>query len=218
MDHELIDLTSEFLAGLAEVPGLHKRLIAGLQSVLDRYGDPVVTGYERAGEGRPPYRDYDLIVHLRPGETSCRRVEGRMSWPLHVSNTGATRSGGLRTAPSIDLIVWSGEGTEATRFRGAIERPALAHPVEVLAEWAEGQAVVRIQRISRETWWTRLDEAGEVLARGTITEFEPTSTSVYEEVLRLLRRIAERAAFGEIARDEAGEVLARAVPLTGTSE
>src|SRR5438874_2568957 len=100
---ETIELTNEFLGMDSEAPGLHRRLLAGLRSVLDRNGDPQYR-IEPGDKAMRPYRDYDLVMVMRSGAGEGRRVDGEMRWPLHVGNSGRTSAKGLYTLPSLDLV------------------------------------------------------------------------------------------------------------------
>lgn len=126
MNIELVQIDDAFLALDPAAPGIHRRLMAGLDSLSGRYGAPALLSIERGRSARnagKPYSDYDVRVTLGPGEGGLRSVEGRLVVTLHVTGSGATTMTPLyEPIMELDLTVRSAVGEEVTRFVGTVPR------------------------------------------------------------------------------------------------
>jgi hypothetical protein len=105
-----------------EAEGVWKRLLAGLQSVADRSGNPRLLRVEQGIKGSPPYRDCDVLFVVEPGDGyNSRQVTGEIGIVCHITGSGGIHFGGFRRDESdLDLVVYSHDEQKSTRFMGAI--------------------------------------------------------------------------------------------------
>lgn len=119
---EVVKIDEAFLTLDPDTSGIHRRLMAGLDSVAGRAGCPVVVsvmlGRGARDEGRS-YDDLDFIVTLVPGHSGYRKVSGHIGVPLHVTCGGNVTRDARYEPLRYDLTVGSSATPdEVTRFVG----------------------------------------------------------------------------------------------------
>jgi hypothetical protein len=108
---DLVQIDEGFLALDPDASGLHRRLMAGLDSLCDRAGCPMIESVRRGRSARDagkPYNDFDAIVRLAPGHSGYRQVTGFIEVPLHVTGSGNVTRQPMYEAVRYDLTVGSG--------------------------------------------------------------------------------------------------------------
>ncbi len=123
----IINITTEFLATLVGADGIHRRLLAGLESSAGCASGPSLRSVAVGGQPENRfYTDYDCILQVGIGGGSCdgsRSSAGILQWPVHVSGGGRVTLDGMYSDPHIDFEVWSRSiPDESTRFIGSFKR------------------------------------------------------------------------------------------------
>ena len=194
-------------------PGIHRRLLAGLESFAGRAGNSVVVRVEPGPTG-DPYHDYDTFVVVTMGcaggGIDGRNVDGHIKWPMHVSGEGRVTISGLRGKPEIDITVWSKslEG-EATKFVGSFEllddevvgrmyrlmdKPVVLNQDQVERANAAGLNAPLVATVTRE----EVANAWLVDRYGYSRPVHGHPTTVGHELCRLCRKIVGRAALASL--------------------
>lgn len=194
--------------------GIHRRLLAGLESVAGRAGNPMVVSKESGPTG-DLYHDYDTFVVVEAGNAAGtmdgRDVEGHIKWPLHVSGEGRVTINGLRGKPEIDLTVYSRRSPEgeATRFVGSFDlrdeevvgrvvsrrgEPVILNQDQVERANAAGLSAPLVVAVTSE----EVDGAELVDKYGRSRRVCKYPTTVGHELCRLCRKIVGRAAMASL--------------------
>jgi hypothetical protein len=124
--NDVVQIDEEFLSLDPDTDGLHRRLMAGLDSLAGRAGCPQIESVRRGRSARDAgkgYSDYDIVVRITPGHSGYRQVTGWIEVPLHMTCGGNVTRHPLYEPVRFDLIV----GSSATHeeYEHEVERPAV---------------------------------------------------------------------------------------------